>query len=128
MSHGVPLKEGQYLVERGFLVAPDNTAVALDRAFIEVFSDRNGIRRLKGSSLIVNALVVELHEAHDTLDLWIDLGEEFKYRLDAPMLQAGKVFAPDVKSVMQFIPTGPLTPVDAEAFEQRVAAMTLISQ
>jgi hypothetical protein len=61
------------------------------------------------------------------LDLLMDLGGAFKYVLRKPILQAGKVFSPNVKSLLHFTPAAPLEPVDAADFEARVARLKIIS-
>jgi len=104
MSEWVPFKEGEYLVERAFLMAADGSAVDIEDAFIEVFTDRSGKRNIRGSGNIRNILLVELLDDNDEIDLALDLGQEFKYMLKNPMLRAGKVFSPDVRSTFQFVP------------------------
>ena len=63
---------------------------------------------MQGRALVANARIVELLEDDDRIDLLIDLGGGFRYLLAAPDLRAGKVFAPDVKSTVQFVATEPL--------------------
>lgn len=107
MSDWIPFENATYLVEQAFLVGDDNTAASLERTFIEVYTGRDGKKRLKGSGLVQNMLLVELLEDNDDLDLILDLGENFKYLMKKPNITAGKVFSPNVKSFLQFDPISP---------------------
>lgn len=127
MSDWVPFAEGKYLVEQAFLVTPEDSAVVLEKAVIDVYTGAGGIRRMRGSCPVENLLIVEIHEDHDQLDLLLDMGAEFKYILRKPILQAGKVFAPDVKSLLHFTPVAPLEPVAAAEFDERVSRLRFIS-
>jgi hypothetical protein len=105
MVQWVPFGEGEYIVEEAFLAAPDNTGLNLEQGVIEVFQDGAGQRHLRGHARGRPYYMVQLMEENDTVDLILDLGGEFKYRLPQPLLRAGKVFSPDVKAVVQFSPT-----------------------
>ncbi len=117
MDEWIPFKEGDYIVEKAFLLAPDHSAVLLDDAVIRVFQDRRGQRHMNGSCRVINALLVKLLDEHDEIDLVLDLGAEFKYRLKDPILKGGKVFSPDVKSTLQFLPKEPWTQIQEGEFE-----------
>ena len=86
MNDWIPFENATYLVEEAFLVANDDTAVSVERTSIEVYTGKGGKKRLKGSGLIQNALMVELLEESDDLDLILDLGGEFKYLMKAPKI------------------------------------------
>jgi hypothetical protein len=116
MSNWIPFENASYLAEQAFLIAEDHTAVALEKTAITVYTGKGGKQHLKGSGLVRNVLVVELSEEKDDLDLILDFGNEFKYRLTAPMITAGKVFAPDVKSTLQFVPTSPWQQIPESSF------------
>ncbi len=116
MSDWIPFENATYLAEQAFLIAEDHTAVALDKTVITVYTGKGGKQHLKGSGLVRNALVVELLEESDDLDLILDFGNEFKYRLTAPKITSGKVFAPDVKSTLQFVPTSPWQQIPESSF------------
>lgn len=122
----IPFAEGEYLVENAWLVTPDDQAVALERAVVEVFRDRRGRRRLNGSGLIANALLVELLEDNDALDLLLDFGADLTFRLRRPDLSGGKVFAADVKSTLQFTPAGPLEALAPDEFQRIVRSLALL--
>ena len=102
MNDWIPFENATYLVEEAFLVANDDTAVSVERTSIEVYTGKGGKKRLKGSGLIQNALMVELLEESDDLDLILDLGGEFKYLMKAPKITSGKFFLPNVKSHLRF--------------------------
>jgi hypothetical protein len=116
MSDWIPFENAIYLVERAFLVADDNTAALLEKTSIEVYTGRNGKKRLKGSGLVQNMLLVELLEENDDLDLILDLGENFKYLMKKPNITAGKVFTPNVKSHLQFDPVSPWEQITESEF------------
>jgi len=69
-----------------------------------------------------NDLVVRLLEEPDEPELWIDMGGEFTYRLEAD-LQGGKVFTPGLKSFVQFVPRRPWEPVGRADFNSRIAGL-----
>jgi hypothetical protein len=127
MSHWIPFEKGTYIVERAFFVVPDNTAVALDDAVIEVYENHRGKRQLKGRGFIYNFMLVELLDNNDLLTLVLDLGETYKYRIVDPDLTAGKVFSPGVKSVLQFAPTTPWQRITITDFDELIDRMTLLS-
>jgi len=116
MSNWIPFENASYLAEQAFLIAEDDTAVALEKTVIMVYTGKDSKQHLKGSGLVSNALMVELSEENDDLDLILDFGNEFKYRLPAPKITAGKVFAPDVKSTLQFVPTTPWQQIPESSF------------
>ena len=88
-------------------VADNQNAVLVEDVIIEVYSGPQGQRYLKGRGRIRNILMVELLDDSDDLDLLLDFGDQYKYLLKVPNLQSGKVFSPDVKSVLQFTPQTP---------------------
>jgi len=104
MDNWIPFAEGEYLVEMALLVAENQAAVMVDDVIVEVYADQRGLRYLNGQGRIRNALMVELLDDSDDLDLLLDFGDEYKYMLKVPNLQAGKVFSPDVKSILKFTP------------------------
>ena len=127
MSNWIPFLEGEYAVEQAFIVAPDDRAMAVEDASIEVFQGPGGQRQLKGSGRIRNIHLVELLEDYDDLDLILDLGDEFKYRLVKPHLQAGKFFSPDAKSSLQFRASAPWEQIPQADFERLISRFNVIS-
>ncbi len=126
MSEWIPFENATYLVDQAFLVANDNTAASLERTSIEVYTGRDGIKRLKGSGLVQNMLLVELLEENDDLDLILDLGENFKYVMKKPNITAGKVFSPNVKSYLQFDPISPWTQISESEFTKLTNGFKLL--
>ncbi|MGD8230083.1 MAG: hypothetical protein PVH82_00480 [Desulfobacteraceae bacterium] len=127
MSEWIPFKEGDYIVEQAFFLAPDHSAVLLDEAVIRVFEDRRGERQMNGSCRVINALLVKLLDDHNEIDLVLDLGAEFKYLLRDPILKGGKVFSPDVKSTLQFLPKEPWTQIQEREYEDLHARLNFLS-
>ncbi len=122
----IPFEEGEYWVKQAYIVARGGAAVALEKPYIEVAKTASGKRHLIGKGLVVNLLVVELLEESDELDVLLDLGGDFKYHLVEPNISAGKVFAAETKSTLQFAPSGPWESLSVEAFESRLAALIRI--
>ena len=122
MDNWIPFAEGEYLVDKALLVADNQNAVLVEDAVVEVYSDQQGQRYLKGRGRIRNILMVELLDDSDDLDLLLDFGDDYKYLLKVPNLQSGKVFSPDVKSVLQFTPRTPWQQLPPDEFN------TLLSQ
>ncbi len=122
----IPFEEGEYWVEQAYIVAAEGKALALDQPYIEVAKANTGQRHLVGRGLVYNLLVVELLEESDELDILLDLGGAFKYKLAQPHISAGKVFAADTKSTLQFAPTQPWEPLDVEAFDEALGALKRI--
>ena len=116
MSDWIPFENATYLVDQAFLVADDNTAALLEKTSIEVYTGRDGKKRLKGSGLVKNMLLVELLEENDDLDLILDLGEKFKYLIKKPRITGGKVFSPNTKSFIQFDPIAPWNQISESEF------------
>jgi hypothetical protein len=127
MGEWIPFAEGRYRVERAFLLAPDDRAVELEDAVIQVSEGHGGRRRLSGRGRAPNALMVELLEEGHELDLLLDLGGEFKYRLLAPGIHGGKVFAPGVKSFVQFVPQAPWEQITEADFDSLVSRIRILS-
>ena len=122
----ISFEEGRYLAEEAFLVTPLDKAVRIKRAIVTVYLARSGIKHLRGSGLVRPFLLVELGDDSDQMDLILDFGGEHKYRLRQPEVKAGKVFAPDVQSRLQFHPRTPWTKIDLHAFEEWVARLNFL--
>ncbi len=127
MNNWIPFVDGEYLVDQALLLAAEDRAVAIDEVIVEVYSDQKGQRHLRGRGRIRNILMVELLRDSDDLDLLLDFGGEFKFLLKAPNLQAGKVFSPDVKSTLQFIPIIPWHQVDPPAYDAKLAKLKILT-
>lgn len=127
MNNWIPFAAGEYLVEKVLLVADNHNAIPVEDVIVEVYSDQQGRRYLKGRGRVRNILMVELLDDSDDLDLLLDFGEEFKYLLKAPNLQAGKVFSPEVKSVLQFTPQNPWQQIPQDEFGTLLSRLRILS-
>ena len=127
MENWIPFAEGEYLVDQALLVAENQNAVLVEDVIVEVYSDQRGQRYLKGRGRIRNILMVELLDDSDDLDLLLDFGDEYKYLLKVPNLQSGKVFSPDVKSVLQFTPQTPWQQLPPDEFNNLLSRLRILS-
>ncbi len=127
MDNWIPLAEGEYLVDQALLVADNHNAVLVEDVIVEVHSDQRGRRYLKGRGRIRNILMVELLDDSDDLDLLLDFGDEFKYLLKVPNLQSGKVFSPEVKSVLQFTPQTPWQQLPLDDYDSLLFRLRILS-
>ena len=126
MENWIPFEEGEYWLEKACLFSPGDNAAMLEQATLEIYRGRNGRLFMKGSGKIKNMLIVELLEDSDDLHLLLDLGGEFKYRMDAPDLHAGKVFSPDIKAVVQFVPQTPWEHLPEKKFEDLISGFKFV--
>ena len=126
MTEWIPFEDATYMTERAFIAAPDSSAVTLEQAFITVYTGKGGKRYLKGGAQVRNALLVELLEENEDLDLILDLGGEFKYRLPTPKINAGKVFAADVTSSLTFSPTTPWHQIPEPEFDALISHLKIL--
>jgi hypothetical protein len=127
MKNWIPFAEGEYLVDQALLVADNQNAVLVEDVVIEVYSDQRGQRNLKGRGRIRNTLMVELLDDSDDLDLLLDFGDEYKYLLKVPNLQSGKVFSPDVRSILQFTPQAPWQHLPQDKYNHLLSRLQVLS-
>ena len=127
MENWIPFGEGEYLVEQALLVAANASAVSVDNVVVEVYADQREQRYLKGRGRFRNILMVELLEDSDDLDLLLDFGDELKFLLKEPILKAGKVFSPDVRSVLQFFPQTPWQQIPPDEFNNLLSRLRILS-
>ena len=127
MKNWIPFADGEYLVEQALLVAAADRAALVEEVIVEVYSDQRGQRHLRGRGRVRNILMVELLEDSDNLDLLLDFGGEFKFLLKVPNLQVGKVFSPDVKSTLQFIPIIPWQQIEQTEYEAILSRLCILS-
>ena len=127
MDNWIPFAEGEYLVDQALLVADNQNAMLVEDAIIEVYANQRGQRYLKGRGRIRNILMVELHNDSDDLDLLLDFGDEFKYLLKVPNLQSGKVFSPDVKSMLQFTPQTPWLQLPLDEYDRLLSRLQILA-
>jgi hypothetical protein len=124
----IPFEKGEYWVERAYVVTPSGQAVALENPLLEITESPTGQRRLNGRGMVESLRIVALLEDSDSLDVLLDLGGTFTFRLAEPRISAGKVFSPGVKSTLQFEPRSPWTPIPQNEFETMVAQLALIAE
>ena len=127
MNNWIPFSDGEYLVEQALLLAGQDRAVSVEDVIVEVYSNRQGRRYLRGRGRVRNILMVEFLEDSDDLDLLLDFGEEFKFLLKEPNLQVGKVFSPDVKSALQFTPRIPWRQIQQTEFGEILSGLQILS-
>jgi hypothetical protein len=127
MEEWIPFAEGRYLAERALLLAVDERALELEETILEIAEGPGGKRRMSGRGRAPNALMVELLEEGYELDLLLDFGGEFKFRLRAPSIQGGKVFAPGVRSFVQFVPRSPWEPVAEGDFNSLMTRIRILT-
>lgn len=126
MTDWIPFEEGNYLVQQAYLITDAGAAVALENPSIHITTGRAGRKHLQGTCLVRNMLVVDLLEDTDSLDILLDLGEEFTFLLEMPDIQAGKVFSPDVKSTLRFAPVSPWKHLSRRMFDERLKRLNRI--
>ena len=122
----IPFEEGEYIVETALLIGSGTLALTLSDATLVIFRDRSGQKRMRGYGTTRPALMVDLLEDDDVIDMLVDLGESHKYRLAAPRIQSGKVFSPQAQSTVQFSPSRPWTPVAPAEFSRIVEGLEKI--
>ena len=125
MKDWIDIREGKYRAMQTLLVSADNVAVEMAETVIHIYKDRQGVLRLQGQGFVNSLAIIELLEDHDDLNIILDMGGEFKYRLSAPTLSGGKIFSPDVKSSMVFIPTRPWVQLTEAEYTEYVASLKL---
>jgi hypothetical protein len=126
MANWIPFAEGEYIVEQALVIAPDNRAIVVEDAVLEIYAGPQDQRYMKGSGLVQNILLVELLENTDDLDLILDLGDEFKYRLRKPWLQSGKFFYAGARSSLQFRPSTPWEQIPGADFDRLISGFDII--
>ncbi|HDI60659.1 MAG TPA: hypothetical protein ENF48_09990 [Desulfobacteraceae bacterium] len=119
MSSWIPYNEGEYRVEEAFLHVSSGHGLRVTEVVVEIYDDGRG-KNLRGYGQVVNALLVDLLDWGEEADLILALAPGHRYRLPTPVIRAGKVFAPDVRSAFHFQPRSPWTPLGDREFERLV--------
>jgi hypothetical protein len=127
MSDWIEFEEGKYAISRAYLTNDAQKGVMLLEPVLEIYTGRFGKRQMKGFGLVQNLALVELHEDGDRIDLLLDLGSSFRFRMENPILQGGKVFAPNVRSQVHFYPRQPWQALTPAAFDTQVGRLHLLS-
>ena len=126
MHDWITIGEGKYMAQEAYLLSQTNKAVALENAYIEVYTGAGAKRLMRGRSFVRNILVVLLLEDSDDLDILLDLGPSHKYHLVKPEIKGGKVFSPDVKSRLQFVPSAPWQPLSEGDYRSFVDRLEIV--
>jgi hypothetical protein len=126
MNQWIPFGQGTYAVDQAFIVTPAFKAVALLQTVVDVHEGPRGVRSLVGRGKAANALVVDLLEDHDRLDVLLNFGAPFTFWLQSPDIQAGKVFAPGVAATIQFTPQNPWQVLSAAEWQNIIARIERI--
>lgn len=124
MEHWIGIEEGTYQLESAFVFTSGYTAVPLECGVMEVYLDSNAQRRLRGHGRAVNTKIVELLEDYDDLDILIDLGDSFHYILRTPRIMGGKMFLPEVQSLIHYIANGPAHRLSNAEYQQIHSRLT----
>ncbi|MDY0041909.1 MAG: hypothetical protein RBS57_16470 [Desulforhabdus sp.] len=127
MVHWIFIEEGTYPAEEAFLFTSGHTGMILENVLIEVYLNGANERRVRGQAFATNMSLVELLEDYDQIDMLVDLGGQFKYLLKNPTIRAGKVFAPDVKSIFHFMAQGPLEKLGEAEFSELRKHLSLLA-
>ncbi|ROR01769.1 hypothetical protein [Desulfosoma caldarium] len=126
MAQSIPFREGTYIIEAAYLMTPLKRSLELTEGVLEVYKDTLGTKHLRGRAFVRNTLMVALLEDEESLDLILDLGLGFRYRMPQPILQAGKVFDPRTCSIVHFAPSTGLVPLADADYEALLSAATLL--
>ena len=116
MEQWISYEEGDYAVEGAFLCVPEGHGLQLDDVVVTVFTDNRGVRQLSGYGRLENTLLMDLLDHGNRVDLVLDLAPGHRYRLVEPLIRAGKLFTPGVRSSFHFHPRQPWQPLSDEGF------------
>ena len=119
MSSWIPYDEGEYGVEEAFLHVSSGRSLRVSEVVVEIYNDGRG-KHLRGYGQVVNALLVDLLDWGEDVDLVLAFAPGHCYRLPSPVIRAGKVFTPGVRSAFHFQPRAPWTPLDDQEFGRLV--------
>ena len=125
----ITIEKGFYQAVRSYLVTSDSThGAALSNAAIEITTGSTGQKQLHGFGRLQNALMVELLEYTDEIDIIIDLGGVYKYRFKAPEISGGKLFTPHVEATIRFTPVAPWQQIEPTRFESDLKKITFLNK
>jgi hypothetical protein len=127
MGSWIPYDEGEYSVEAAFLHVSSGHGLRVTEVVVEIYNDGQG-KHLRGYGQVVNALLVDLLDWGEDVDLILALAPGHCYRLPAPVIRAGKVFAPGVRSAFHFHPQTPWTVLDDREFGHLVDGTVFLDQ
>jgi hypothetical protein len=104
MTSWIPYDTGEYDIEAAFLWVPSGHGLGVSDVVVEVYDDNRGQRQLRGYGQVVNTMLVDLLDCGRDVDLVLDFAPGHRYRLPAPLIRAGKIFTPGVRSAFHFQP------------------------
>lgn len=125
MGSWIPYDEGEYSVEDAFLHVSSGHGLRVTEVVVEIYTDGQG-KHLRGYGQVINALLVDLLDWGEDVDLILALAPGHCWRLPAPVIRAGKVFTPGVRSAFHFQPLAPWTALDDQEFEHLVAGTVFL--
>ncbi len=97
----VPLKEGSYYVEDGLLKSGEHRLGLFD-IVITVYTDKKGVRRLKGRARLNNYRFAQMLEDVDDVDVVLWLGHSHGIYLAVPPIQGGRLMTEDTEASILF--------------------------
>jgi len=126
MTSWIPYDTGEYTIEEAFFRVDSGHGLRVTEVVVEVYDDSRG-KKLRGYGQVVNALLVDLLDNGSDVDLVLDFAPGHRYRLAAPVIRAGKVFAPDVRSAFHFQPAAAWEALSDEDFDRLVQATAFLT-
>lgn len=119
MNSWIACDEGEYRVEAAFFHVASGRGLRVTEVVVEVYEDGRG-KNLRGYGQVVNALLVDLLDGAEEVDLVLVFSPGHVYRLPGPVIRAGKVFAPGVRSSFHFQPRSPWMALEEKEFDNLV--------
>ena len=123
-----PFKPGNYIIDEAYIIPSGKfgVAVVIANSVLDVELDPKGKTIVNGYGFARNVSLVELLENHQDFDIIINMGDGFCFYLEKPIINAGKVFSPNVRSVIRFTPTNSFTQIPDEEFAEIKSKLKLI--
>ncbi len=118
MSSECPFKPGSYIIEEAYIVSADSldAGVEITDSVLDVLLDPRGNAFVDGHGLVHNVSLVNLLENYQEFDIVMNMGEGFCFYLRRPVINAGKIFTPGVKSILRFTPGDSFDSISDEKF------------
>ncbi len=113
-----PFKPGSYIIEEAYIVSANSldAGVEISDSVLDVLLDPRGNTLVDGHGLVHNVSLVNLLENYQEFDIVMNMGENFCFYLRRPVINAGKVFTPGVKSILRFTPGDSFEHISDERF------------
>jgi hypothetical protein len=122
MNSWIPYDAGEYSVEAAFFRVSSGHGLRVTEVVLEVYDDGRG-KNLRGYGQVVNAALVDLLDWGQEVDLILDLAPGHRYRLPAPVVRAGKLFTPGMRSAFHFQPQSPWVVLGDDDYDRMVQGM-----